>query len=510
MTGNPLRYVGPEDVTPTIEIVAAHAPDNSLTTYGYVEELQDLNVTQGSVGEAIDAALLAPVKTGSTGMVSGTGSNDFTTNFITQSTVDAAAQALVTASDISTARAKMMLKSWIGKATSASVGKTTGVTTCAPGATYGVAGLVIDTEGKPVVPDSLMPLDSTSQQYPQEFFAPPAYNTVSVSASATPTTAYSFQMTLPANASSFQLLIWGVAQCAASASNIYPVVQVRSGSASGPIVATGAGTPQTYVGGLYTQVEAAAGTTSPTTGSIQAQSWTHEAYLAWVGGGGGGGAGGASGGSPGSVQYFHLTTSSSPRLTSGATIHYSLGNGGAASTTSNIFGATAGGTTIITINGTSLPYANGGGPDNYQLFSNVGGGVAIPSAAQPPGAPTFPNTPEQDTPGSAGNPPGGGGAGGQSGQSGGPGAGGGLYLFEMPVDSQVVAPSSILPVPFNIQPAFAGGATVSLYVTVEAAWLQSNGTTTTSGSGSVSFLQPTAQVPVSLFVLPIPTGSVTG
>jgi hypothetical protein len=109
------------------------------------------------------------------------------------------------------------------------------------GVNNGIAGL--DKAGRVEV--SRVPVAST-QRWPAPFISPASYNGSSVSATTTETQIFTVSVADPGSA--YKLLVTGLVDASVATDGQYPIVNVRQGSTTGPIVASGRGLAETYTG----------------------------------------------------------------------------------------------------------------------------------------------------------------------------------------------------------------------------------------------------------------------
>jgi hypothetical protein len=109
------------------------------------------------------------------------------------------------------------------------------------GVNNGVAGL--DRTGRVEV--SRVPLAST-QRWPKPFISPASYNGSTVSATTSETQIYTVSVADPGF--TYKVLVTGLADASVATDGQYPIINVRQGSTTGPIVARGIGLAETYTG----------------------------------------------------------------------------------------------------------------------------------------------------------------------------------------------------------------------------------------------------------------------
>lgn len=86
---------------------------------------------------------------------------------------------------------------------------------------------------------------ASTQRWPKPFYSPSAYNTAAVSASST-TEVGLYTHDQPDPGFAYKLLVTGLADASTNTDAQYPVINVRQGSATGQIVASGNGLGETY------------------------------------------------------------------------------------------------------------------------------------------------------------------------------------------------------------------------------------------------------------------------
>jgi hypothetical protein len=185
-----LQYVG-----------AAQAATADLVTKGYVSSLTAGAMTQASVDSLINSGL---------------------SGRITKSYVDTQDALNATSAFIDAGDAAKLHLSQIG-------------------VNNGIAGL--DKAGRVEV--SRVPVAST-QRWPAPFISPASYNGSSVSATTTETQIFTVSVADPGSA--YKLLVTGLVDASVATDGQYPIVNVRQGSTTGPIVASGRGLAETYTG----------------------------------------------------------------------------------------------------------------------------------------------------------------------------------------------------------------------------------------------------------------------
>lgn len=327
------------------------------------------------------------------------------------------------------------------------------------GANGGVAGLN-SVSGR--IDGSHLSLTST-QRFPSPLYSPTSYWGTNQVATTTEVQLDTLVVTNPGY--TFKALITGLVDGQTSTDGQYPIIRVRQGSTTGPVVAVGAGISEQYAAGLMYPY------TNPGAGQIwTVPSWLYAVNRVALGAGGGGGGSFFFQGQGGTAGAFAEDTllygSSLPTSTPILTVN--VGAGGAAGTSS--VGATNGGATSITgISVASLTGAGGVGQGN--TFNSQGQGAG--SVAY--GGNTFKGGVVQATAGGTGNAPGGGGASGAFGgvAAGGAGANGAAWLFAYPNPNIPGGPIVLMPTPLNAQTSMT--ATTTFYVML-----------VTSGAGSVT------------------------
>lgn len=334
----------------------------------------------------------------------------------------------------------------------------------------------LDTAG--LVPLSAVPVAST-QRFPAPFYSPGAYNTGTVTATTAEVTLYTQALPDPTfngtAGSPYQLLLFGSVDAATSADGNVPIVRVRAGSATGPVVGQGMGLGERYWGG---QVAVFA---SPGSYTYTVPSWAATVDVVCLGAGGAGQVGGAGinavngqGGGAGAFGQATLTVGSTLPTTT-ATLQATVGVG-----TSNY-----GQASTVTGAGVSAVTGGGGTPANQGIYNPTGAAAGAVSL----NGYTYAGGGAQPNLNATGNGPGGGGAGGSyalvQGHAGGAGASGAVWFSAYPSPAYPTGQVTILPVTYGT--ALTGAST--LYVT-----LSSSG----GGAVSASTLQP------ALWVCPVP------
>lgn len=338
------------------------------------------------------------------------------------------------------------------------------------GAVNGVAGLNV-VSGR--IDPAHLSIPST-QRFPSPFFSPASYWSAATNALTTEVQLTTLAVTSPGY--TYKTLITGVVDGQTGTDGQYPIIRVRAGSTTGPVVAVGAGVGEQY----------AAGVMYPFTNAGAGQIWTVPSWLYAVnrvvlGGGGGGGASfffQNSGGLAGTfaedtLVYGSTLPTSTPILT------VNVGSGGAGGTSSVVAG-NGGATSITGIGVTSLTGAGGAG----QAFTFDSNGQSPGAVAY--GGNNYYGGAVQLTGGGVGNAPGGGGASGAFGgtAAGGAGANGAAWLFAYPNPNIPGGPIVVLPTPLNAQTALSGNTT--FYVMLVA-----SGTATVTATTLKPLLQAT-------------------
>lgn len=116
----------------------------------------------------------------------------------------------------------------------------------------------------------------SSQIWPAAFYSPSAYNAGTVSATSTETTLYT--VTIPDQGHRYQLpMLYGSADAFSTVDGEYPIIRVRLGSATGPVIAMGQGSSEGY--GLPVAYDASGGDGYTLTSGADSVtgSWTHTA-----------------------------------------------------------------------------------------------------------------------------------------------------------------------------------------------------------------------------------------
>ena len=93
---------------------------------------------------------------------------------------------------------------------------------------------------------------ASTQRFPKPFISPTAYQAAPVSATGTEVLLYP-PVTVADPGFPYKLLVTGLVDATTSIDGEFPIIRVRQGSATGQLVATGAGCAQTYTGGVLTE-----------------------------------------------------------------------------------------------------------------------------------------------------------------------------------------------------------------------------------------------------------------
>lgn len=314
---------------------------------------------------------------------------------------------------------------------------------------------------------------ASTQRFPKPFYSPSAYNTAAVAASTAETQVYP-AMSVADPGFTYKLLIFGAVDAATSVDGAYPIVRVRVGSMTGPIVAGGYGLGEKYTGGVLTPY------TTHGSYSYTVPSWAQTVDCIALGAGGGGslgsagffGLGAGPGNQGGGGAFSTVTLTRGTTLPTGGSLNTTVGTAGAA-------GANGGASSVSATGMTTLTAAGG----------SSGGGTSSPGTKVFNGNSYVGGATQAITAGS-GNPPGGGGGPGATGggSPGGPGADGAVWFLAAPSPNTPSGPVLLVPTPYNAQAAITGAT--SLYVTVQRS--------DTASTQTVSTLRP------SLYVVPIP------
>ena len=325
----------------------------------------------------------------------------------------------------------------------------------------------------------------STQTYPRPFTSPSAYNSGIVTATATPSTLFPISVSDPGVP--YKLWVSGLLDGQTGTDGQFPVVLVRVGSTSGPIVASGAGLGEVYQAGVISSFSGVGN------GVYQIPTWAYSVDVIALGGGGGGNGSlyiQSFGGFAGSWATTTYTRGSSTSGTVfGPEVHtllYTVGGGGVGGGAGGGAGGNGVATTVSYPGMTSVVAAGGKGGGQIATFNPQGQGVT----AETYNGNTFPGGAVQPTGGAGGNAPGGGGASGVFGSvsPGGAGAPGAVFFFASPSSPSPSGPITIMPTPMNAQTSLTGAKT--LYV-----MLVSSG----SGTVSASTFKP------GLMVIPVPT-----
>lgn len=339
------------------------------------------------------------------------------------------------------------------------------------GVVNGVAGLNAVT-GR--IDSSHLSLTST-QRFPSPLYSPSSYWGSNQTATAVSEVQID-TLTVTNPGYTYKALITGLVDGQTDTDGQYPIIRVRAGSTTGPVVAVGAGLAEEYVAGLRTSF------TTPGTTTYTIPSWLAGLDRIALGAGGGGGASFFVTGEGGLGGHFAVDTlvlgTGLPFST--PTLSITVGAGGIGGTTTGGSPGTGQASTVTGIGVASLTGV--GGVGGGQSFSAVGGSA---SAVSWDGN-IYQGGPSQSIAGGTGNAPGGGGASGAAGVSapGGAGANGAVWLFAYPTPNAPGGPIVIMPTPLNAQTALTGATT--FYVMLVA-----SGTATVSATTLKPLLQAT-------------------
>jgi hypothetical protein len=319
----------------------------------------------------------------------------------------------------------------------------------------------------------------SAQRWPQAFWSSSHIVANGISSETTV-----FTVSVNTALTSYKLLVTGTLNAKITADGQQPLVQVRVGSATGPVVASGYGVAESYPGGVATQIS------SPGSYSYLIPSWCDKLDVVALGGGGGGVNGGflLSGGGGGAGQWRHVTLTrgtGAGLLPLTTTTLSGVVGAGASNANFNIFGnhGSPGGSTTCSGAGMTTLSAPGGetganqgstmqgdSPGNYPPtgklngFVYAGGGTA--------------GSNDRTNPAVVGQFPGGGGQGGhfQGSIPGAPGASGAIVFYAYTNDDVNYGQAGIVPKPLSAQSILTSPTT--LYVTVSRSG--TTGTVTTS------------------------------
>lgn len=186
---NTLPYVG-----------AAQTHPNDITTRGYVASLIVQNLTQSQVNTLLNAGFAGYVPM----------------SYVTTQAAVNATKAFVDAGDATRLQLRQI------------------------GVNNGIAGLTKN--GRIEVARVAAP---STQRFPKPFYSPSAYNASAVSVSAnSEVSLYTYDQ--PDPGFTYKLLITGLADASTSVDAQYPIINVRQGSATGQLVASGSGLGEFY------------------------------------------------------------------------------------------------------------------------------------------------------------------------------------------------------------------------------------------------------------------------
>ena len=318
----------------------------------------------------------------------------------------------------------------------------------------------------------------SAQRWPQAFWS--SSHTVANEVSSETTV-----FTVPVNtaSTSYKVLVTGTLNAKITVDGQHPLVQVRVGSATGPVVASGYGVAESYPGGVATQIS------SPGSYSYLIPSWSNKIDVIALGGGGGGVNGGFlfNGGGGGAGQWRHVTLlrgTGAGLLPLTTTTLSGVVGAGASNANFNAFGASGspGGSTTCSGTGMTTLSAPGGvtgenqgstmrgdSPGNYPPTGKLNGWVYQGGGTA--GSNTSTN------PAVVGQFPGGGGQGGGGlGVAGAAGASGAIIFYAYTNDDVNYGQAGIIPKPLAAQSILTSPTT--LYVTVSRSG--TTGTVTTS------------------------------
>lgn len=279
---------------------------------------------------------------------------------------------------------------------------------------------------------------ASTQRWPTPFTSPSAYHTSLQSSSTSETQLYTITVADPGYA--YRLFLSGAVDTQTDTAGQYPIVRVRRGSNTGPIVGVGNGPGEMYFG-------TGVGQQFTTSGTYTVPSGYTDLDVIVLGAGGGPSNFFANlGGAAGSFGTAHLLYGSTLPLTT-TTLAVNIGTG--AGPGGNGGDSTVSGTGVTTVTGS-------GGPTSA---SPIGAGGASP------GTTTFDGQPyaggAASAAGAAGVAPGGGG-GSDGGTGGGTGARGQVWFLAYSSTSTPAGPAIIFSTPLDQQSTLTGATT--LYV----------------------------------------------
>ena len=329
---------------------------------------------------------------------------------------------------------------------------------------------------------------ASTQRFPRPFISPTAYHAAPVTATGTEVLLYP-AVTVADPGFPYRLLVTGLVDANTNTDGEFPIIRVRQGSATGQLVATGAGCAQAYTGGVLTEYTDVGGQ------PYNIPSWATSMDVITLGAGGGGAGGNGFGGDGIGGRQGVATTATIVRGThiplGTNTLTITVGAGGTAGENDNVSGGAGGSTTAVGAGWSGITGAGGAGG------SGINPAFQTNWTGRGPGTFTFnghsyPGGADQPEQGQPGNPPGGGGAGGLGGfldsDPGGAGADGGAWVLAYPSPNVPYGPVPIMPSAHNVQAVITGATT--LYVKLVR-------------SGSAATVTASTLRP-NLFVVPVP------
>ena len=310
---------------------------------------------------------------------------------------------------------------------------------------------------------------ASTQRFPSPFLSPSAYNTTTVSATAPAEVSLYGPITVADPGYTYRLFITGHVVTTTSADGVIPVVRVRAGSTTGPILAASNGLGELYYPQTLTSYTTAGSYTYSIPGSM-----TNFDVIA-LGGGGSGQLG--NGGAAGVFAVGALAYGTSLPLTT-TTLAVTVGSGG-------VYGPHAG--AASTVGGAGIGTLSAAGGNYGQISGGTGrgpGSIVVNGNTYTGGA-------DQTLLGNNGNPSGGGGAGRiSSGSNPGNGADGAVWILAYNVNAPAQGGCAVLPTPLIPSGVLTGSAT--LYVTLACK------DPTVAGTVSALNTRP------ALYIVPIP------